>query len=481
MLEYFKQLALLFLLVLASFFSYANPTSIKGKVINGSGLAIRLSAYSDYITFTEELLNVYEISENEQFELNFEIDGIREVFIQIGNQRSSFFAEEGKTYQVQIDNVDLQPKSALNKQMPLHFKWLEADALNEEIDLLNSDYYAFLEENFVALFKQRNVELLKSFEKEIALKLAGKTNLSIQEKVFIENLFLYQFVNLKNSSRMATNSNLGESFLQKAEIRYKNPGFMEFFSNYFLNYFASNKRNTKYIEFVNQIRNGNSLTEILEYMKADPILEQQRLRELVLIFALREIYYNPDFNSLQIKSLFQELVTKSEYREHQKIAENILNQFTGLEIGTPAPVFKLKTIEGTLKTKESYKGSYVYLVFMSDNCPACESDLLLLEELNKKYYANIAIVGIFVNYTKEGLHRFENQNHSGFDKLLFANDFELLNSYRVRNFPLYFLLDRTGKILLNPAKKPHEDIVRYFDFLIKQDKDKAQKKDILFR
>ncbi len=478
---YFKQLPLFCLLVLLHTFSYAMPVTIQGKVSNGNGLAIRVSAYSDYIAFTEELLDVCEISESQQFELSFDIVGIQKVFIQIGNQHFSFFVEEGGKYDLQIDNVDLLPKSALNKQMPLHFKWKEADALNEVIDILNSDYYAFLEENFVALFKQRNTELLKSFEKEIASKLAGASNLNSLEKVFIENLMFYQFANLKNTSRTATNSKLGESFLHKAEILYKNPGYMEFFSNYFLNYFASNKRNTKYTEFAKRIRNGSSSNEILDYMAIDPILEQEHLRELVLIFALREVYYNSDFNSLRLKTLFNELILKSKSSENQKIAGNILNQFTGLEIGSPAPGFKLKTGGGTLKTKESYKGRYVYLVFMSDNCPACESDMLMLQELDEIYRADIAIVGILVNYTNQGLLKFENQTTTHWDRLLFANNFELLNSYQVRNFPLYFLLDRNGKILLNPAKKPHEEIARYFDFLIKKDKDKAQKKDILFR
>lgn len=481
MTRYFKQTIFLGLLFFILPFSKALPTFIEGKVINGNGLVIRISTYSDLLSFQEEILDLHEIDSSENFQLGFEIIDIQEVFIRIGNQQFSFFAEEGKSYQLQIENVDIPPKSAMNQQKPLHLFWNEKNALNEAVDNFNYSFSTFLEENFVVLYKYRDSKLLQSFEDELMEKLSNTSNLNPAEKTFFENFIVYQLADLKNASRTVSNLKLGETFLKNKDVLYNHPSYMLFFNHYFLKYFELRKQNTNYNEFIKRIQNGKGTSELLDYIGQNPILIQERLRELVLLKALKEVYFNKDFNASKIEALIREVAEKSKFPEHQKIGFSILNQLTSLQIGTASPKFKLKSSKGVFKNLEDYRGRYVYLVFMSDNCQACESDRTSLENIHEKYKKDIAVLEIFVNYTKESLGKFTSKSNTSWDRLLFNNDFDLLNSYRIRNYPLYILLDREGKILLNPAKKPHERIDRYFEFLIKRDANKEEERDILFR
>ncbi len=478
---YLKQFIFLGLFIFIHSLSNALPTFIEGKVVKGNGMVIRVSTYSDRISFQEKLLDMQEIDASENFKLSFEIQSIQEVFLQIGNQSFSFFAEAGKSYELQMDQLEIPPKSSLSEHQALSVIWKEKNELNEAIDNFNFSYSRFVEENFIALYKLRNATLLNSFEKEMFEKLHNTNTLSPTEKAFFENEITYRIADLKNASHTLSDQKLGETYLQNKEVLYRNPNYMLFFRNYFSQYFFAGKRNMKFSDFFELIRKGSKARILLDYMGKDPILIQERLRELVLLNALKEVYYNKDFDMLQIKKLILEIGSNSKFPEHHKIAAAILDQLGSLQIGSPAPEFKLMSSDGRLKSLSDYKGRYVYLFFMSDNCEACESDMASIEKLNEKYKTNIAFVGIMVNYTREGLEEFKKKPKTDWDMLMFANDFSLLNKYRVRNFPLYLLIDRKGNLLLSPAKKPYEGIDRYFDFLLKRDAEKGKKADILFR
>jgi peroxiredoxin len=477
----FKTFVLLGSLLLSPLFSKALPTFIKGKLLHTNQVAIRLSTYTDLISFQEEILDQQTPDEQGNFQLGFEVNSIQEVFVKLGNQSFSFYAEAGKTYEIQIDNIEIPPRSLVSEHKTLHIQWAKENLLNEAIDNFNYAYSSFLEKHFVEIYKYRDVELLKSFEKDMLAQLKQTTHLNKEEHLFFENYIQYQLADLKNASNTIYDLSLGKTYLENKTVLYKNPVYMQFFNAYFSKYFVSGKRNTDYHEFIDLIDRHSSLAQLMDYMGKDPILIQERLRELVLLSALKEVYYNKDFDSENILKLIQSIALKSKFTEHQKIAKALIHQFTNLQIGTPPPTFKLKSTQGIFKSLGDYKGRYVYLVFLSDNCEACESDLTDVTNLAEKYKKDIAVVGILVNYTKAGLEEFKKSDITPWDRLYFGNNFEILNNYQIKTYPIYMLVDRQGNMLLNPAKKPYEGINRYFDFLIRRDAQKNKKQDDLFR
>ncbi len=477
----FKTFLLLGGLLIFPFFSEALPTFIKGKLLHTNQVEIRVSTYTDLISFQEEILDQQTPDEQGNFQLGFEVNSIQEVFVKLGNQSFSFYAEAGKTYEIQIDNIEIPPRSLVSEHKTLHIRWAKENMLNEAIDNFNYAYSSFLEKHFVEIYKYRDADLVKNFEKNMLIQLKQTTQLNENEHLFFENYIQYQLADLKNASNTVYDLSLGKTYLQNKTVLYKHPVYMQFFNTYFSKYFVSGKRNTDYHEFIDLIDRQSNLARLMDYMGKDPILIQERLRELVLLSALKEVYYNKDFDSENILKLIQSIALKSKFNEHRKIARTLIHQFTNLQIGSPAPEFKLKSTQGILKSLDNYKGRYVYLVFLSDNCEACESDLTDIRNLAEKYKKDIAVVGILVNYTKTGLEKFKKAATSTWDKLYFDNNFEILNEYQIKTYPIYMLLDRKGNMLLNPAKKPYEGINRYFDFLIRRDAQKKEKQDDLFR
>lgn len=479
--KFIKHSKFIFILLFLPFYALSLPTQISGKVISGNGLVIRALVYIDKLSNSDFQLGMQEIASNELFNLRFEISGIQEVTVKIANQSFSFFAEEGKSYQMEIDNLELPPKSSISEQKPLHIVWSKPDVLNEVIGVFDYTFSSFLEKNFIAIYKYRDAKLLQSFENEMLNKLKETTNLSTSEKKFFDDYLNYQFADLKNASQTLSDQKLGEIYLKNKEILYDNPAYMLFFRHYFNQYFTSGKRNIAYNQVLELTKKSATIGQLMDLMKKDPILLNEQLRELVLLYALKDVFYNTEFNSLYIKHKLSELSEKSKFAKNQKIAGNILKQLSQMQIGEPAPDFKLKSTSGSVKSLADYSGRYVYLVFISDNCPACEAEMELLKDIHSRYQKNIAVVCILVNYTKTGLSKVIEKTKSPGDRLLFNNDFELLNTYSIRNFPHYLLIDREGKILQQSARKPHEGIDKYFDFLIRKDAEKSRKPDSMFR
>ncbi|MFH1000120.1 MAG: hypothetical protein V1783_04685, partial [Bacteroidota bacterium] len=113
--KFIKHPKFIFILLLLPFYALSLPTQISGKVISGEGLVIRALVYSDKLSNSDFQLGMQEIASNELFNLRVEISGIQEVTVKIANQSFSFFAEEGKSYQMKIDNLELPPKSSISE------------------------------------------------------------------------------------------------------------------------------------------------------------------------------------------------------------------------------------------------------------------------------------------------------------------------------------------------------------------------------
>ncbi|MBN2236892.1 MAG: hypothetical protein JW729_04995, partial [Bacteroidales bacterium] len=129
---------------------FALPTFVRGKAIGGVGLFIRVTTYADRLSNEIEILDLDEIKTDEHFDLGFDINLFQEIFVEIGNQRFSFIAESGKTYELQIENIESPPRSALAEHKALHVTWAKTNSLNEAIDNFNYEYSQFLEANFIA-------------------------------------------------------------------------------------------------------------------------------------------------------------------------------------------------------------------------------------------------------------------------------------------------------------------------------------------
>jgi hypothetical protein len=76
--------------------------------------------------------------------------------------------------------------------------------------------------------------------------------------------------------------------------------------------------------------------------------------------------------------------------------------------------------------------------------------------LYEKYKKDIVIVSISIDKKRKKAERFVKRKPYPWYFVHFDDNYELLENYKVKTIPLYYLIDSKGKILLSPAPRSEE-------------------------
>jgi peroxiredoxin len=133
----------------------------------------------------------------------------------------------------------------------------------------------------------------------------------------------------------------------------------------------------------------------------------------------------------------------------------VMTASTMLELGTPAPEFKLADTTGEIVTLEDYKDSPALLViFMCNHCPFVKHVLGQLVETIKEYQRKgLAVVGINSNdvesFTEDSPAKMaEIAEKAGFTfPYLYDETQEVAKAYRAACTPDFFLFDKERRLV----------------------------------
>ena len=117
-----------------------------------------------------------------------------------------------------------------------------------------------------------------------------------------------------------------------------------------------------------------------------------------------------------------------------------------LDIATPAPAFRLATLEGGEATLAALTAQApVLLVFFKVTCPVCQLAMPFLERLHRS--GGLAIVGVSQNGS-DATREFNQYYDVTFPVLLDSEDanYPASNSYGIANVPTLFVVEPDGMV-----------------------------------
>lgn len=446
--------------------------SIKGSAKGAEGKTILLKYYADYFTLNEEFLSKSTIDSSGNFEIKCQVPSTVLAVIHIEYYAGEIYLEPNKSYQIEIKNLVFNEKlDKVNYYLNpfnCYIKVLSEDKkeLNLLTQKLNIMYNTFVKENLYILKTQAIYSRVDTFMMAVTDTFRDTKN------VFFDNYLHYRLGSLKLMTGYSDSYKLMIDYLYQKPILYDNIEYISFVAGYFENYFQNLNSQVLLKDLYIPVNTNKSYTEFIDVLGKDTLFINEKLRELIALNTLNIMYASGNFKKRNIIDILKYIASASKFETHRLIAGSMVSYFTRYDYGTPAKDFSLMSSENSPVNLGDFRGKYVYLSFYTSWCQSCKEEMEVMKNLRQNFNDDVVFISISADREFMNMYYFKRENKYNWLFLHFGNDYDLLESYGIFAYPGFVLIDKTGKLLQCPARKPSENIELYLTNLISNDKAK---------
>jgi peroxiredoxin len=457
-----KKTIILFSFLIVSTLSYGQNVTIKGYATGAKNRCVRVKAYSDLISFKEDLLVTTYTDSSGYFEAKFKSSDIKYGKIFVDYYSSDIYIEPNKTYEIKTRTIvinDATDKENHNLN-PLVFDYVilnsKPNDLNSLVQKFNIHYNNFL-------IKNMNLCRSKIFKAKIdTLKMNMADTFSNITNEYFKNYLKYRFAALEFQVNAASDNYLFDRYLYKQPVLFDNIEFMSFFNEFYEGYFNQADKPVRLYDIEKAVNIQKSRDALLDTLGRDTTFRNEYYREIIALKMLNMAYGMPEFSIKCIVHVLNQFAEKSKFDKVKQISKNIIWVHSRLAVNTLAPEFKISNIDGDKVSLSDFKGSIVYLGFFQSRNLACQEEFELMRKLYDKYSDTIQFVSLCCDRDSSTYAKFVKEKKYKWPILYCGMNFKLLDTYQVRSFPFYFIIDRDQKILLYPADSPSNNIEAVF-------------------
>ena len=457
-----KRLITIAVLLLCTMVGFSQNVSVKGRTVNAKGKTIEIYKNADKFSKQEQLLDSYTIDDKQTFDLAFTVKYPTLVFLQIENYSQSFFVEPGKDYDIIIHefkwNIDEEMNVYQNPvALPVEFVGLNSDDLNYQISAFDS-----VESELILKYRMFLDFRFKKDTKRIDTMLTTLNNVwNDSENVFFESYKKHKIAELQYLFKLVSPKKIAEEYFKGQPIQYDDEGYTSLFNSYFSDYIS---RGTKQlpIETLSRWVDEKDLFKYLDSIGIDPMLQHEQLRELVALKALQESYYNDCYNPEMVVEMLKRFENESKFSQHRVIARNILNTFDEVAKEIELPDFRLPNVDKEIVSLSDFKGKWIYLSFVrvTEKSSICEIETLAFFYDSIRNNSDMEFVTISCDREFQKLYHFIKNSKNGmrykWTWLHFDNNYKMLDSFAVRSYPHFVLINPEGRVHSYSTIKPGE-------------------------
>lgn len=436
--------------------TYAQKSiSITGAAASQPGVKIKVERFEDFFTRNMVLLSETTLGQDSTFELKFNLDQTEKVKISVNQDFVYLFVQPGATYKIAISDKRL--RNFINPQgneLDSRLLDLSNEDINYKIVAFNAWYDQFMGDNY-HLRTRRDSTFLKNlitFETNVSRYYEKETDEFLKTYVkfrtaSIEDL---NFIGARNERARYTVN------LSPFTVYYKSEEYMLYVKSFFKNYFESLSP-----EMNNQIYKAilaGSPTKMVNILAKDYRVANVRLRELVMILSLADVYHDKQYPQSKINIVLDSIAKNGLFKENQIVAKNTINKLRQLNPGSAAPNYSFYDRENNEIGVKKFQPKYTYIQFVNTEQTSSLLQLDMLKNLYSKYNSSIAIITVVVN--EQDWKRIDEKLklESIPWKVVIAKDFEELSKmFQLTTTPHYVLIDSQGYIVQSPAASPVPD------------------------
>ncbi|MCU0434444.1 MAG: TlpA family protein disulfide reductase [Bacteroidia bacterium] len=442
---------LLLLLLLSPLLKAAKPCTIEGYAKGFEGQIISLHTYEEYITMAERKLGETVVEADGHFEFTYEAENVERVFVRYTHLRGFLFAEPGRLVRIMCPPRDSARMVNMDVEYETQLTYFTEDSTDMNflaIDF-NMNFQKFWNKNFSYFVDKSSYTKLDSFHT------AMRKHYTFVKNPYFMPWMEFTFASMEDAT-FHSEKKLAKNYLIGKKIYYNNNEYMNFFNSFFEDYMYTGSIRKEGAGINPAINVWVSYDSLMKSMKTLRWLENDTLRELVMLKGLFECYNNPAFIPRNILSLAQQTTSRSRVPQHREIARRIVAFYTKLKAGSMAAHFE--AIDKTGKSIDpiaEFAGKPVYLFFFSEWNTNAQNEMRLMSELHKRYGKKMTFVAVSVGNDTLAWKKFLRENPKYNWVMLHYNfDERIKNAYSIYATPLGFFIDEEGRLLAAPAELP---------------------------
>ncbi|WP_107037511.1 TlpA family protein disulfide reductase [Brumimicrobium mesophilum] len=450
----FKVFAFLFFITLSLFVVAQPVTTLQGVANTYVGKEVKVFIIEDYLSQIRTQIASSVVQADSSFELSFYNTQTRKIRIEVDENYFHIYAQPKADYNLFVgENSPYVDQNAKAVEVEFYFLDLDSTDINYKILMFEDLQFNFLEANYNprAVKSTNFVGKLDTFKVRVTEKYKGDTSnfFKTYVKFSIASLDDLAFVGQRNEYEKF------DFYIKPETVWYQNDRYMSYILHYFKMYERQlpNKVNEKFYEAV--IQSSPSLA--INALGGDYSLKNIRLRELIMLKMLSEVFYTDDYPKTNILTMLDSVSNHALFHENKIVSSNLKYRLLDLVPGTKMPDFSLK-INGEKKYQSDYSGKHVYIQFVNKDMKNSIEDMPLLYKLQQKYSKNTQFLTVLVVEKNDDLLEdptpFVKQHNIAWDFSVISKDNDILKKLNVSTYPHYLLMDAQGVVVAAPALTP---------------------------
>jgi hypothetical protein len=460
----------LFFTLYGSCFSQTANITISGSDPRYAGEELEFFYYRERIYDTYETLASIIPDSSGLFSVSFSLDKTQCVYCQTPLYSAYIFAEPGNSYRISLPPLPEKEDENLKNPFFIPPLWhmvpdvdpaTSSRELNAEIYEFNKQYDPFLDKQILLYYNSgKSTEKLDSFRVANSNFLSGETNETLK------TYCTYKMACLGFTVSQFNHNELYEQFLKDKPVHENVSSWWEFFNLYYDRYFSSLSAKNEYSQIYTLIGSGN-YSGLNQVLKNDPALQNDRIREWVILKELRNAYYENGLPLKTVISLCDSLSERSSDNLSISISGTLKKEASSLLPGNIPPYAEVSDFDGNRLEISSLQGKYSYIGFCSLDNLECLQEFEYLKYFFYKHGKYLEIIIILPESEKNRIPSFSDENSIPWKFWYSPDKSKILKDYKVRSYPVFYLLDREGKLIMSPATLPSVGFERQLFSILK--------------
>ena len=461
-----KRTAFLAFLFLASGL-FAQNITINGTGKNINGQHIRLFVSEDNFSGLEVQKGDVRLSDNEnEFRFAFTADGANIVTLKVNAFEYSFIARPGNIYNLGIDSINYAIADSVNVLLHKYIMPIRITNLAEnDINVKMSEFDGKMED-FIALHGRELLVNKDSLAVKGLYDLANGFLKSEDSTSYFAIYVKYELGKLEYVLRLKGRKKQRLELFGDKPIQYYNLGYTDCFNHIFGHYFSHGNKYISQDELEFWLSNNN-YDDLTDALGKDEVLKNEVFRELVLIKGMKDAFSDGLYDGQDIIKMLEKVASRTKFEEHRKIALNTVEYLVRTSRkGLQSKDFALTNLNGEKQSLQQYLGKPLVLNFVKLDDVTSKRELEVVNFMYDGIKDECEVLTICCDKNLDAMYNFLQNNKTGnkykWKFAYFDANYDLLEYYQVKAFPIFILISPDGKVEENPMKEPSEGSLMRF-------------------